>query len=115
GRSLAGSRAAVGAVPAATDALPADAAPTVVAASIADGRTDASRMQFSAVRGGIGAGGPAGGEGSSQLLTSSSTRQPGLVQVTDLTPTLLAAAGVTGASGFAGAPLTFVDGPEDAA
>ncbi|HLR44888.1 MAG TPA: hypothetical protein VK065_06845 [Brevibacterium sp.] len=115
GQSVTGIDEAVGEILAGIDELPAEDAPTVVAASIADGRTDDSRMQFSAVRGGIGAGGPAGGEGSSQLLTSSSTRQPGLVQVTDLTPTLLAAAGVTGASGFAGAPLTFVDGPEDAA
>ncbi|SLM94615.1 hypothetical protein [Brevibacterium yomogidense] len=115
GQSVAGIDAAVGEVLAATDELPAGQAPTLIAASIADARTDDSRMQFAAVRGGVGAGGPMGGEGTSQLLTSSSTRQPGLLQVTDLTPTLLASAGVTGAGGFAGAPLSFVDGPADAA
>ena len=56
-----------------------------------------------------------GRQGSSQLLTSSSTRQPGLVQVTDLTPTLLASAGVTGTGGMAGVPLSFVDRRTDAA
>lgn len=115
GQSVAGIDEAVGEVLAATDGLPPEQSPTIVAASIADARTDDSRMQFSAVRGGIGVGGPVGGEGASQLLTSSSTRQPGLVQVTDITPTLLASAGVTGAGGFAGAPLSFVDGPADAA
>lgn len=115
GQSVAGIDEAVGEVLAATDGLPPEQSPTIVAASIADARTDDSRMQFSAVRGGIGVGGPVGGEGASQLLTSSSTRQPGLVQVTDIAPTLLASAGVTGAGGFAGAPLSFVDGPADAA
>lgn len=115
GQSVAGIDEAVGEVLASIDELPAEGSPTIIAASIADARTDDSRMQFSAVRGGIGAGGPMGGQGSSQLLTSSSTRQPGLVQVTDLTPTLLASAGVTGTGGMAGAPLSFVDGPTDAA
>ena len=114
GHSVADVDEAVGEVLDAVDELPAAEAPTLVAASIADARTDDSRMQFAAVRGPVSGDTPAGGTGAAQLLTSSSTRQPGLLQVTDLTPTLLTAAGVTGAGGFAGAPLTFVDGPADA-
>src|SRR5699024_6704681 len=92
--------------------------PTVVAASIADGRTGDSSMRFAAVRGrgsGTSAQGAAGREGSAQLPTSSSTRHPGLLQVTDLAPTLLTTAGVTGAGGVAGSPLRFESGPTDAA
>lgn len=114
GHSVADVDESVGEVLDAVDELPADEAPTIVAASIADARTDDSRMQFAAVRGPISGDEPVGGTGTAQLLTSSSTRQPGLLQVTDLTPTLLTAAGVTGAGGFSGAPLTFVGGPSDA-
>ena len=119
GRSVADIDEAVGQILTALDEQPAEEeSPTVVAASIADARTDDSSMQFAAVRGrvsGTSAQGAAGGEGSAQLLTSSSTRQPGLLQVTDLAPTLLTTAGVTGAGGFAGSPLRFESGPTDAA
>lgn len=119
GRSVADIDEAVGEVLAALDEMPEEEAPTLVAASIADARTDDSRMQFAAVRGPVsgttGQGAAAGGSGSAQLLTSSSTRQPGLLQVTDLAPTLLTTAGVTGTGGFAGSPLRFESGPTDAA
>ena len=119
GRSVADIDEAVGEVLAALDEMPEEEAPTLVAASIADARTDDSRMQFAAVRGPVsgttGQGAAAGGSGSAQLLTSSSTRQPGLLQVTDLAPTLLTTAGVTGAGGFAGSTLRFETGPTDAA
>lgn len=119
GRSVADIDEAVGEVLAALDEMPEEEAPTLVAASIADARTDDSRMQFAAVRGPVsgttGQGAAAGGSGSAQLLTSSSTRQPGLLQVTDLAPTLLTTAGVTGTGGFAGSTLRFETGPTDAA
>jgi hypothetical protein len=119
GRSVADIDEAVGEVLADLDEMPEEEAPTLIAASIADARTDDSRMQFAAVRGPVSGttdqGAAAGGAGSAQLLTSSSTRQPGLLQVTDLAPTLLTTAGVTGAGGFAGSPLRFESGPTDAA
>ena len=118
GHSVADVDEAVGEVLDAISEVPEDEAPTLIAASIADARTDDSRMQFAAVRGPVSGtaadGAASGGTGSAQLLTSSSTRQPGLLQVTDLAPTLLRTAGVTGTTGFAGAPLSFVDGPADA-
>lgn len=44
------------------------------------------------------------------LLTSSSTRQPGLIQVPDLAPTLVALSGGTEMGNVAGAPMTVLAG-----
>ena len=73
--------------------LPADA--TVLVASLADsGRTPS--MQLMTLRS---PDGPAG------LLETRSTRQPGMVQSTDLLPTLLARLSLDAPSGLAGAPM----------
>jgi hypothetical protein len=115
GNSVTDLDAAVGEVLTAVDAAGAEGRhASLVAASLADGRTDESRMQFSAVYGGRDASGATAGEPGAELLTSPSTRQPGLVQVSDLTPTLLSLAGVQGGSNFAGAPMQFQDGPDGA-
>src|SRR5690606_25950849 len=85
GHSVADVDEAVGEILDAIGDDPEDEAPTLIAASIADARTDDSRMQFAAVRGPVSGttedGAASGGTGSAQLLTSSSTRQPGLLQV----------------------------------
>jgi hypothetical protein len=82
-------------------AVPAGA--TVVVASLADAGAQA-RLQLAAARGPAPGGGDFAG-----LLRSSSTRQDGLVQVTDLTPTLLTALGVAVPAGVAGSALTSTD------
>jgi hypothetical protein len=69
----------------------------VVFSSIADGTHDGSSMQATMmVRPGQSGG----------LLTSSSTRQPGLVQVPDLAPTLVSLSGAEEMDNAAGAPMT---------
>ena len=113
GQSVAGIDEAVGEVLASIDELPAEGICIIIAASIADARTDDSRMGVRRARR-IGAGGPMGGQALSQLLTSSSTRQPGLVQVTDLTPTSPASAASPVPAEWRYSWL-FVDGPTDAA
>ncbi|WP_299036376.1 hypothetical protein [uncultured Pseudokineococcus sp.] len=98
--------ARVGAVLAAVD----DDA-TVVVASIADATSTAHLGAFAAV-------GPAAGGASDRyegtLVGSSSTRQDGLLQTTDLAPTLLDALGVEGPGGFVGAPVRPVEAGLDA-
>jgi hypothetical protein len=79
-------------------ALPPGA--TVVVASLADAGGQA-RLQLLAARG------PAPGAGVyAGYLRSPSTRQTGLVQTTDVTPTLLAALGVPAPPGAVGSPMT---------
>ena len=93
--------ARVGAV---LDALPPGA--TVLVTSLADAGGQA-RLQLAAARG------PAPGGGSFDgLLRSPSTRQDGLVQVTDVLPTLLAALGVAQPAGAVGSPLVPVAFPD---
>ncbi len=82
-------------------ALPTGA--TVVVASLADAGGQA-RLQLVAARGPAPGGGDFAG-----LLTSPSTRQDGLVQVTDVPPTLLAALGVPAPTGLVGSPLVATD------
>ncbi len=74
---------------------------TVVVASLANSGTE-PYMQLLTADGPALAGLPATGA----LFDTRSTRQPGMVQSTDLTPTVLAALGVEGPAGLAGAPLT---------
>ncbi|RBP68188.1 hypothetical protein DFO66_101416 [Brevibacterium sanguinis] len=75
----------------------------IVFASIADGATtDGSSMQATMMA--------APGQ-SPGLLTSSSTRQPGLVQVPDLAPTLVAHSGGEAMGNVAGAPMTVGSSP----
>jgi hypothetical protein len=69
----------------------------VVFSSIADGSHEGSSMQATMM---LRPGQPAG------LLTSSSTRQPGLVQVPDLAPTLVQLSGAEEMADAAGAPMT---------
>ncbi len=98
---LAAVDARVGAV---LDALPPGA--TVLVTSLADAGGQA-RMQLAAARG------PAPGGGSFDgLLRSPSTRQDGLVQVTDVLPTLLTALGVAQPAGAVGSPLVPVAFPD---
>ena len=79
-------------------ALPPDA--TVIVASMADA-SDTPHLQVVTARG------PApDGAYDQTLLGSRSTRQPGLLQSTDLAPTLLDLLGVPAPPGFVGAPLT---------
>jgi hypothetical protein len=82
--------------------LPADA--TVVVASLADAG-DESQLRLVAARGPA----PVANDGlrdfENALLVSSSTRQDGIVQTTDLAPTLLHATGAPAPDGFVGAPL----------
>lgn len=89
------------------DAVGADA--TVVVAALADsGRT--AHLQLAAARGPA----PDGARYADALLGSRSTRQPGIVQATDLTPTLLALLGVERPQGLVGAPLRpLPDSPAD--
>jgi hypothetical protein len=85
------------------DALPPNA--TVLVASLADTGGQA-RLQLAGARG------PApGGRAFDGLLRSASTRQDGLVQVTDVQPTLLAALGVAQPAGAVGSPLVPVAFP----
>ncbi|HCG54931.1 MULTISPECIES: hypothetical protein [Brevibacterium] len=70
----------------------------VIFSSIADGDNDGSSMQATmALEPGSAAG----------LLTSSSTRQPGLVQVPDIAPTLVELSGGEPMANVAGAPMTY--------
>ena len=81
---------------------------TAVVASLADAGTQA-RLQLVAARG-------AGPDGRfAGLLRSGSTRQEGLVQSTDVLPTLTAALGLPTPPGAIGSPLTSVDGSTKAA
>ncbi|WP_193071419.1 hypothetical protein [Brevibacterium sp. FME37] len=69
----------------------------VIFSSIADGANDGSSMQATMMLQ------PGGAPG---LLTSSSTRQPGLVQVPDIAPTLVELSGGEPMANAAGAPMT---------
>lgn len=51
------------------------------------------------------------GDGEGDLLATRSTRQDGIVQSTDLTPTLLGLLGVEAPAGLPGAPLTVLEDP----
>ena len=82
---------------------------TVVVASLSD--SGRPRLQLFAATGDA----PAGGTYGENLVTSGSTQQRGLVQATDLTPTLLAALGLQDAApALVGAPVVPVPGPETA-
>src|SRR5699024_12448736 len=76
----------------------------VVFSSIADGRHEGSSMQSTMM---LRPCQPAG------VLTSSSTRQPGLVQVPDLAPTLVELSGAEEMNNAAGAPMTSVSTGSD--
>ena len=83
------------------DGLPTDA--TVLVASIADDGTTPHLQVLAAT-------GPAvEGAYADAMLGSRSTRQPGLVQVTDLAPTLLDLLGVASPSSFVGSPIRPVE------
>ncbi|MPV36063.1 hypothetical protein [Georgenia subflava] len=95
--------ARVGAVLDAVEQVAPDA--TVVVASLADSGTQ-SLMQLLVAEGpALDPELPADGA----LLNTRSTRQPGMVQSTDLTPTVLGMLGVDAPAGLAGAPLGTVD------
>lgn len=87
--------------------LPASS--TVVVASLADAG-DESQLRLVAARGPA----PVANDGlrdfTNALLVSSSTRQDGIVQTTDVAPTLLLAKGVAVPDGFVGSPLRPVRG-----
>ncbi|GAA2019131.1 hypothetical protein [Pseudokineococcus marinus] len=100
--------ARVGAVLAAVE----DEDATVVVASLADATSTAHLGAFAAV--GPAAGGVADAYGAS-LVGSLSTRQDGLLQTTDLAPTLLVTLGVDAPAGLVGAPVLPVDDSLDAA
>jgi hypothetical protein len=91
------------------DAVPDDA--TVLVMSLADsGRT--AHLQLAAARGPA----PSGRVYADALLGSRSTRQPGIIQATDLTPTLLALLGVDRPAGLVGSPVVpLADSPATAA
>ncbi|MCT1551353.1 hypothetical protein [Brevibacterium casei] len=98
----------VGAVLSATGWMTADAADgigegtsPVIFASIADGTHDGSSMQATMM---LQPGEKPG------LLTSSSTRQPGLVQVPDIAPTLVQLSGGEPMGNVAGAPMSSTPG-----
>ncbi|WP_182112746.1 hypothetical protein [Actinotalea sp. JY-7876] len=85
---------------------------TVLLVSLADSGTRA-RMQLAAAIGPA----PGGQTYGDSLLGSRSTRQPGMIQATDLTPTVLAALGITDdapAGALVGAPVVPVPGPDSA-
>jgi hypothetical protein len=84
---------------------------TVVVASLAYGGEEA-HLQLGAVLGPV----PDDGTYRRALLTSRSTRQPGLVQSTDVTPTLVEALGLPRPAQVVGSPLrpTERNTPEDA-
>ncbi|NAZ86334.1 hypothetical protein, partial [Kineococcus indalonis] len=103
--------AVVAAVQRAVAASTGAGATTLIAASTADaGRT--AHLQFAAATGPRPGGGAYDG-----LLGSRSTRQTGIVQTTDLTPTVLALAlgGDHGVAGLVGAPVTSTDAGASAA
>ncbi|WP_349828877.1 hypothetical protein [Brevibacterium litoralis] len=78
-------------------------AANLLVTSLSDGRTDDTRMQFAAATG------PDFPRG---ILSANSTKQPGLVQTTDVLPTLLAAVDVLGTkvdANLAGAPIHTVE------
>lgn len=79
-----------------SDSLMAGRSP-VIFSSIADGSDEGSSMQSTMMLQ------PGHSPG---LLTSSSTRQPGLVQVPDIAPTLVALSGGESMDNVAGAPMT---------
>ena len=86
---------------------------TVLLVSLADSGTRA-RMQLAAALGPVPGGDEAYG---ATLLGSRSTRQPGMLQTTDVTPTVLSALGLTDqapAGALVGAPVTPVGGASDA-
>ncbi|WNB85505.1 hypothetical protein [Cellulomonas sp. ATA003] len=89
----------------------ADHATTVLVASLADsGRSP--HLQLAAALGPPAVAGTGAFDG--DLLSSRSTRQPGYVMTTDLTPTVLTALGVRDAApsgALVGSPVTTVDGP----
>lgn len=80
-------------------ALPANA--TVIVASMGDA-TGVPHLQVVVARGPA----PDGSSYAATLLGSRSTRQPGLLQSTDLAPTLLNLLDVPAPTGFVGAPMT---------
>ena len=85
---------------------------TVLLVSLGDSGTRA-RMQLAAALGPLPDGEASYGD---SLLGSRSTRQPGMLQATDLTPTVLAALGLTGAApggALVGAPALPVSGSGD--
>ena len=85
---------------------------TVLVVSMADSGTRA-RMQLVAAFGPA----PSGQRFEESLLGSRSTRQPGIVQATDITPTVLAALGLSGQTppgAIVGAPMAPVGGQQDA-
>ncbi|WP_344306867.1 hypothetical protein, partial [Brevibacterium samyangense] len=92
----------IGQIREATDAAGAE----LLVSSIADGRTDTSSMQFTAA---------VGGQFGRGILTSESTRQPGLVQTTDILPTLLQQADVPDDPNLAGAVMVSEPGGTTAA
>lgn len=109
-----------GALPGALDVLarvrsvlPADATLLVVgiddvaAGRPVDGGLGQGRVRVAAAAG-PGFPGPGGGGG---VLTTNSTRWPGVVQLTDVAPTVLAAAGVTAPATFVGQPWAPRRGP----
>jgi hypothetical protein len=74
---------------------------TVIVASLADSSTTTPHLQLLAARGPA----PTGGQFSRSLLGSSSTRQDGMAQTTDLLPTLLTALSVPVPDEAVGSPL----------
>ncbi|MBX9246017.1 hypothetical protein ICW40_14520, partial [Actinotalea ferrariae] len=100
----------IGAVLAAVEASDRDI--TVLLVSLADSGTRA-RMQLAAALGPA----PDGSSYGASLLGSRSTRQPGMIQATDVTPTVLAALGLLDeapSGALVGAPVLPVDGPGNA-
>ncbi|WP_199424521.1 hypothetical protein [Actinotalea solisilvae] len=100
----------IGAVLAAVEA--SDREVTVLLVSLADSGTRA-RMQLAAALGPA----PDGSTYAASLLGSRSTRQPGMVQATDVTPTVLASLGLLDEApggALVGAPVLPVDGPANA-
>lgn len=81
------------------------AQPMLMVASIADGWTESSSMQFAAIQ--------RPGE-QPAILTSPSTKQPGLIQTTDIMPTLVRATGAQTDANLAGAPVTTASAPPSA-
>lgn len=81
------------------------AQPLLMVASIADGWTESSSMQFAAIQR------PGEQPG---ILTSPSTKQPGLIQTTDIMPTLVRATGAQTDANLAGAPITTASAPASA-
>lgn len=79
--------------------------PMLMVASIADGWTESSSMQFAAIQ--------RPGE-QPAILTSPSTKQPGLIQTTDIMPTLVRATGAQTEANLAGAPITTASAPASA-